>query len=199
MRESWSIHITIGAHMKNYWIKASAILASILAMSLTAGCASSIDKVVEDRGQDMESIYAHYAGGDKANNYERRKRTLNMRDAESRSAMTGFPPHPERVRHLFPKLPNPELFMFVRPHAVGASGAPIPAYITRFTMYEKTHYALPGETVDTIRRNAVIDEALDQQDRERAAQLEDEQLKAQRKREQDARTQAFRASAHKKR
>lgn len=185
--------------MPNHWTKSYSALASILALSILSGCASSVEKVVEDRGQNMESIYARYAGGEKADNYERRKRTLNLRDAESRSVMTGFPPNPERVEHLFPKLPNLDLFMYVRPHAVGASGAPIPAYITRFTMYEKTHYALPGETVDTIRRNAVVDEALDQEDRERAAQLALEQAKAQRKREEDARTQAFRASNHKKR
>jgi len=49
------------------------------------------------------------------------------------------------IQALFPKLPNPALVMYVFPHLT-ASGQPVPGYATSFTLYEKTEYALPGES-----------------------------------------------------
>jgi len=46
---------------------------------------------------------------------------------------------------LFPRLPNPTLVMYVYPH-ISSSGVPVPGYSTSFPMYERTEYALPGET-----------------------------------------------------
>lgn len=45
----------------------------------------------------------------------------------------------------FPRLPNPDLVMYVFPHMVG--GAPIPGYSTAFPMFERVQYAKPGETL----------------------------------------------------
>lgn len=46
---------------------------------------------------------------------------------------------------LFPRLPNPTLIMYVTPH-LSASGDPVPGYSTAFPLYDRYHYALPGET-----------------------------------------------------
>jgi conjugative transfer region lipoprotein (TIGR03751 family) len=46
---------------------------------------------------------------------------------------------------LFPRLPNPTLVMYVFPHLAGADGVGVPGYATSFAMYERVHYALPGE------------------------------------------------------
>ena len=43
----------------------------------------------------------------------------------------------------FPRLPNPEMILYVFPHIAG--GAPVPGYSTTFTLYPGTEYALPGE------------------------------------------------------
>ena len=43
----------------------------------------------------------------------------------------------------FPLLPNPTITLFVFPHISGE--APVPGYITQFKLYNKQHYALPGE------------------------------------------------------
>lgn len=45
----------------------------------------------------------------------------------------------------FPLLPNPSIVLFVFPHIVGE--APIPGYATTFHLYQKHHYALPGEVL----------------------------------------------------
>lgn len=162
-------------------IKQNLLLALIMGTMLCAGCSSSVKKVMPKSDHDMASLYAQYSGANSAQDLEARKRELQLRDQESlelrnaaASSLTGFPPQPAQLQHLFPKLPNPELYMYVRPHAVGTSGAPIPAYITRFQMYERDHYALPGETVDTIRRNELVTRAMEEQDRQAQLRLEDE-------------------------
>jgi conjugative transfer region lipoprotein (TIGR03751 family) len=48
------------------------------------------------------------------------------------------------INQLFPRLPNPELVIYVFPH-INAKGRPIPGYSTSFLLYEKDEYALPGE------------------------------------------------------
>ena len=52
-----------------------------------------------------------------------------------------------RVKKRFPKLPNAEFTMYVFPHISKRSGLLIPLYATNWMLYEKTHYAKPGETV----------------------------------------------------
>ena len=48
------------------------------------------------------------------------------------------------IQQLFPRLPNPELVLYVFPHLT-PKGRPVPGYTTSFLMYEKDEYALPGE------------------------------------------------------
>jgi len=49
-----------------------------------------------------------------------------------------------RLDATFAYLPNPTLTMYVFQHLT-PQGAPVPGYPTRFKMYEKDHFALPGE------------------------------------------------------
>ncbi|MCR6651423.1 MAG: hypothetical protein NVV73_07980 [Cellvibrionaceae bacterium] len=144
------------------------------------------EKVMPKSDHDIASLYAQYSGANSPQDLAARKRELQLRDQESlelrsatASGMAEFPPQPEQLQHLFPKLPNPELFMYVRPHAVGTSGAPIPAYMTRFQMYERDHYALPGETVETIRRNKLVSRAIKEQERLAQLRIEEEKRRKQ--------------------
>ena len=45
---------------------------------------------------------------------------------------------------LFPRLPNPDLCMYVFPHLTSEK-ATVPGYTSCFPMYETNQYALPGE------------------------------------------------------
>lgn len=47
------------------------------------------------------------------------------------------------IRSQFPRLPDPDMVMFVFPHLNGNS--PVPGYSTVFPFYTRTQYALPGE------------------------------------------------------
>ncbi len=44
----------------------------------------------------------------------------------------------------FPRLPNPTIIMYVFPH-LSKEDTPVPGYSTMFQLYERPHYALPGE------------------------------------------------------
>lgn len=51
------------------------------------------------------------------------------------------------VNDEFKILPNPNIPVYVFPHMAHYDGstAPVPGYGTSFFMYEKNHYAMPGE------------------------------------------------------
>lgn len=52
------------------------------------------------------------------------------------------------IRSQFPRLPNPDLVMYVYPHLSGSEQAPVPGYTTVFPFYRRVQYALPGERVE---------------------------------------------------
>jgi conjugative transfer region lipoprotein (TIGR03751 family) len=52
------------------------------------------------------------------------------------------------IYSLFPRLPNPDLVMYVFPHLAGNEPAPVPGYSTAFPFYSRTQYAMPGERTD---------------------------------------------------
>lgn len=133
--------------MLTHWIN----LPLVLAVIFVSGCASKLDDVTNPNAPTMKQVYEDYTGSNQAAIADRQALLIQRPAVEPADLQLGLPPYPERLDHLYPRLPNPDLFMYVRPHAVGVTGAPIPAYITRFSMYERQPYALPGETLDAAR------------------------------------------------
>ncbi|MBB1612526.1 conjugal transfer protein [Pseudomonas sp. UMC65] len=54
------------------------------------------------------------------------------------------------IRNLFPRLPNPDLVLYVYPHLSGTELAPVPGYSTVFPFYQRVQYALPGERQEDL-------------------------------------------------
>ena len=46
---------------------------------------------------------------------------------------------------LFPRLPNPDVYIHVPPHLATGERVPVPGYTTAVPLYERVEYALPGE------------------------------------------------------
>lgn len=70
---------------------------------------------------------------------------LNQRPPSRRAA--------ERIGDLqrdFRRVPNPEVLGYVYPHRQG--NLPVPGYFTVFPLYERDHYAQPGEGLVELRR-----------------------------------------------
>ena len=133
--------------MLTHWIN----LPLVLAVIFLSGCASKLDDVTNPNAPTMKQVYEDYTGSNQTEIADRQVLLMQRPAVEPVDQQLGLPPYPERLDHLYPRLPNPDLFMYVRPHAVGVTGAPIPAYITRFSMYERQPYALLGETLDAAR------------------------------------------------
>lgn len=115
----------------------------------TSGCThSSKDRLLPQKGPTMQDVYdAHFnrnaqRGGADRSDVARRGAAVEPTD---RAGYTRDADH--EVEQLFPRLPNPGLVMYVFPH-LSERGYPVPGYSTTFPLYDKVHYALPGETGD---------------------------------------------------
>ena len=53
------------------------------------------------------------------------------------------------INNQFPRLPNPNIVMYVYPHLAGTdpNQVPVPGYSTVFPMYDHVYYAMPGEGI----------------------------------------------------
>lgn len=138
------------------------------------GCASHIDKVMPKNMPTMDEIYDEKNGNKHSKAMLRRTAEIQSRLVSEHEQVSDLPPSMLHVRELYPKLPNPEVFMYVKPHPSGQSGAVIPGYYTRFSMYERDYYALPSESLGSIEpRMQVIEHAEQkrQQDKKRSENL----------------------------
>jgi conjugative transfer region lipoprotein (TIGR03751 family) len=53
------------------------------------------------------------------------------------------------ITQQFPRLPNPDMVMYVFPHLAGGN-SPVPGYSTVFPFYSQVQYALPGERTENL-------------------------------------------------
>lgn len=125
------------------------IMAGALVLS-SLGCASHIDKVKPKNLATMDEIYDEKTGSRQSAAMRRRTAEIQARPVGEAERVSDLPPAMLHVKQLYPKLPNPEVFMYVKPHPTGQSGAVIPGYYTRFSMYERDYYALPSEQLGSI-------------------------------------------------
>lgn len=125
-------------------------IAAGAALLFSLGCASHIDKVKPKNMATMDEIYDDKTGSRQSAAMRRRTAEIQARPVAESERVSDLPPAMLHVKQLYPKLPNPDVFMYVKPHTAGQSGAVIPGYYTRFSMYERDHYALPSEQLGSI-------------------------------------------------
>ncbi len=51
---------------------------------------------------------------------------------------------------LFPRLPNPDIYIYVPPHLATESRLPVPGYTTAVPLYDRVEYALPGDVAEPV-------------------------------------------------
>lgn len=54
------------------------------------------------------------------------------------------------IQQLFPRLPNPDMVIYIYPHMAGNEPAPVPGYSSVFSFYSRVQYALPGERLEAL-------------------------------------------------
>jgi len=113
--------------------------ATLISLSLLTGC--SRQKLIPDTGDEILNVYKNHVGSTdivpkmfRQLRNDRRDLTGYTRDANN------------EISQQFPRLPNPELSLYVFPH-FSRKGHPVPGYSSAFLMYEKDEYALPGELI----------------------------------------------------
>lgn len=121
-----------------------------LAVLLT-GCATSQEELLPVGEQTMSDIWAEKSGGTQSGLQEARNALQFVRPIHSSFHHSAQMTQYTRTSHneatnLFPRLPNPDLTMYVFPHLTdSAEQLPIPGYSTVFPFYSRTQYAQPGE------------------------------------------------------
>jgi conjugative transfer region lipoprotein (TIGR03751 family) len=110
---------------------------------LAAGCASGAkEDILPQDGPTMKQVYDGHFG--------RRPAASGGRQAGPRPAADADGPAGyardagDAVNAQFPRLPNPDLVIYVFPH-LSAKGYPVPGYATAVPMWQGVEYALPGE------------------------------------------------------
>lgn len=126
-----------------------------------SGCAAQPQKeqVLPHGDATMLDVWNQYgAGAARVGPHERRlldarqslRRPLTEEDhletADSHIAYTRTAAN--EIYSQFHRLPNPDLVMYVFPHLAGTERVPVPGYSTVFPLYERVHYALPGERTE---------------------------------------------------
>lgn len=124
------------------------IVLTVTLTSLLSSCATK-DAVIPVPEHDMKEVYdRHMQGIGGGDLYD--KRSLIRRPMVEGDVVLSDYVRTEKTQleSRFKTLPNPTMYMFVAPHLAADSQVPIPGYLTEFRMWERDHYALPGEISD---------------------------------------------------
>ncbi|NAO28897.1 TIGR03751 family conjugal transfer lipoprotein [Pseudomonas syringae pv. dysoxyli] len=121
---------------------------SLLCMVL-AGCSTDKDTLLPHGEQTMQDIW-NTAGSQGTQQQlldarQQMRRPLTQVDLASSVQVPYTRTAENEIRSLFPRLPNPDLVLYVYPHLSGTEQAPVPGYSTVFPFYQRMQYALPGE------------------------------------------------------
>ena len=112
---------------------------TLISFTLLTGCSSQ--KLIPDTGDEILNVYKNHVGSTDIVPKMFRQLRNDRRD------LTGYTREANNeINQQFPRLPNPELSLYVFPH-LSRKGHPIPGYSSAYLMYEKDEYALPGELV----------------------------------------------------
>lgn len=117
-------------------------------ISMLSACATK-DAIIPVPEHDMKTVYdRHMQGIGDGQLYD--KRSLVRRPmVEGDVALSDYVrTEKTQLEARFKMLPNPTMYMFVAPHLAADTQVPIPGYLTEFKMWERDHYALPGEVSD---------------------------------------------------
>jgi conjugative transfer region lipoprotein (TIGR03751 family) len=136
--------------MRRNWTEAGLWL---LALSLLGGCATDTQELLARDKSSMLDIWRQQTGGAGQGALLDARLTLRRPlDAHERATPNAAYTRSaaSEIRSQFPRLPNPDLVMYVFPHLAGSEPVPVPGYSTVFPFYQRVQYALPGERLEDL-------------------------------------------------
>lgn len=125
----------------------------LLAALWLAGCSTSKEELLPPGDSTMLDLWQQKSGSPQMAAEARAvlRRDLNdtERNAQPAVAESYSRDANSEIQQQFPRLPNPDLVMYVFPHMT-AGNVPVPGYSTVFPFYSQVQYALPGERVGAL-------------------------------------------------
>ncbi len=120
----------------------AAVMTTITLM--LAACSTSQDDTLPTPSTNVESVWQEQMGQrpmtDNTMAESVSRRALSPKALAERQSDYARDAWREST-NVFPRLPNPDVLLYVMPHKVG--NLPIPGYTTVFPLYERVHYATP--------------------------------------------------------
>lgn len=147
--------------MTKIHMQSTGLLISLLILSLS-GCSQSKQKqelrnkvfkgsptmksIIQNRNRDTAPRQKEYRQSPdwSAKPYRNGYRTAVFIPAGNSNLKNYTRTEKNELNGIFPRLPNPDLCMYVDPH-ITSEAATVPGYTSCFAMYDKNQYALPGE------------------------------------------------------
>lgn len=125
----------------------------LLAALWLAGCSTSKEQLLPPGDSTMLDLWQQKSGSPQMTAEARAVLRRDLNDAE-RNAQPAVAESYSRdanseIQQQFPRLPNPDLVMYVFPHMT-VGNVPVPGYSTVFPFYSQVQYALPGERVGAL-------------------------------------------------
>ncbi|EMX8467000.1 TIGR03751 family conjugal transfer lipoprotein [Serratia marcescens] len=126
---------------------------TVVVSLVLSGCSTSKEALLPAGDSSMLEIWQGEDSGGSARNAVAARDSLRRPLIEpERQAGTAVDRSYSRsqeseIAQQFPRLPNPDLVMYVFPHLAGGT-APVPGYSTVFPFYSQVQYAMPGERTE---------------------------------------------------
>lgn len=125
---------------------------SLIMILLLTGCSTSKEEILPTDNNTMRDIWQSKVGEIKTEKRQERAIQRGLRGSDNppnhlinKSEIQQAKKH---IQHHFPRLPNPDMVIYIYPHFVGSEPTPIPSYSTVFPFYSKVQYALPNERLE---------------------------------------------------
>ncbi len=144
------------------WIEGLRYFLVIFSLVACTGVPGTKDSILPQKLKPMDEIYRDHmtrAKGQKEDPQWRGslRSEANMLGDDLQQGVPARDVHEAtELDEQFPTLPNPTLFMYVYPHLSSSEGVPVPGYTTKFKMYERDQYAMPGEVPTRRGRDAIV-------------------------------------------
>jgi len=130
----------------------SALVMLVIGAALS-GCSTSKEEMLPPGDSSMLELWQGKEGGGSARNAVAARDSLRrpLTEGESRASVADDRSYSRtqesEISQQFPRLPNPDLVMYVFPHLADGS-TPVPGYSTVFPFYNQVQYAMPGERTE---------------------------------------------------
>lgn len=130
------------------------VLPSLFLAVLLTGCSTSKDEMLPPGDSTMLELWQHKGTSTRTATEARSilHRGLTDDDRIARQAIEeSYTRTAENeIQQVFPRLPNPDMVIYIYPHIAGNAPAPVPGYSSVFPFYSRVQYALPGERTEAL-------------------------------------------------